>query len=191
MFLTTWEFCCIPVKKLLPHLSAKQTVRVAISAQVQLAFVILSLTMVACSIESPTSTSGNPTFMPLPGSVFFPKQELVNGEWIRMTGEVTGELVEVNGCLRLNASYDDTSYLIVWPPSYALNASDDLIQIRDEAGQVVAHVGDVVHMGGGEKMSLEGIAGVNEQLLQEIPSECSGPYWMSGGIISNPVEKSE
>lgn len=190
MFFTTWEFCRIPVKKLLPHLSAK-IVRVAISVQVQLVFIILSLAMTACSIEPPTSTSGDPAFTPLPGSIFFPKQELVNGEWIRMTGEVTGELVEVNGCLRLNSSHDDASYLIVWPPSYALDASDDLIQIRDEAGQVVAHVGEVVHMGGGEEMSLEGIAGVNEQLLQEIPSECSGPYWMSGGIISSPAGKSE
>ncbi|RMG95822.1 MAG: hypothetical protein D6706_11290 [Chloroflexi bacterium] len=185
MFLTTWKFCCISVKKLLLHLSTKQTVRVAISAQIQLVFVILSLTMAACSIESPTSISGNPTFMPLSGSVFFPKQELVNGEWIRKTGEVTGELVEVNGCLRLNTSHDDVSYLIIWPPSYTLNASGDLIQIRDEAGQVVAHVGEVVHMSGGETMSLEGIAGVNKQLLQEIPPECSGPYWISGGIISN------
>ena len=126
-----------------------------------------------------------------PGLIFSPTQELVNGEWIRLTGEITGEIVEANGCLRLNASQDDASYLIIWPPGYTFDASDALIQIRDETGRIVATTGEIVQMGGGGGTSLEGHAGVSEQLLQDIPSHCPGPYWISAGIISDPMNESE
>ena len=191
MFLSIWDYYLTLARKLLIRLSTRRIVQITISSQVRLVFITLLLTMTACSIESSTSISNNLTFTPLPDLIFFPKQELVNGEWIRMTGGIIGDLVEVDGCLRLNSSYDDTSYLIVWPSDYTLDVSNNVVQLRDSTGQIMVRVGEEVHMGGGEVTSLEGVVSVNKQLLQEMPSECSGPYWISGGIISSPVDKSE
>lgn len=154
------------------------------------AVVVGLLLLISCNVESSnvepsplaTQTPGLiiPTLPPdLP--VFFPRQELVDGEWVRMTGEITGKLVEVNGCLRVN------TYLVIWPPHYSLDIESGLVRILDETGQVMTSVGEEVYMGGGEKPSLEGVIGVSAQLAQEIPPECPGPYWISGGIL--PIKR--
>lgn len=122
-------------------------------------------------------------------SLYFPKYDLVNGEWVRLGGAVEGELVKTGDCLRLIASVDNTNYLVVWPPGYELDEEGSEILIRDNGGQVVARVGEEVYMGGGEVYAREneiatfdGVPGVNEQLITEIEnSGCPGPYWISGG----------
>jgi len=108
---------------------------------------------------------------------------MVDGEWVRMTGEIVGEIVEVNNCLRINSADEDTSYLIIWPPHYTTIVENGSIQILDHTGQIIALVGEKVHLGGGGTATLEHLS-VPEQLLQEIPPECTGPYWVSGGIIA-------
>lgn len=126
-----------------------------------------------------------------PVSVFFPKYNLVNGEWVRMSGEIEGELVKTGNCLRLIASPSNTNYLVVWPPGYELDEEGSDILIRDNGGQVVAWVGEKVYMGGGEVYAredeiatLEGVPGVSKELITEIEnSGCPGPYWISGGVI--------
>lgn len=146
------------------------------------------LLCVGCHVESPAGEP-EPLASPTPGffiptlppdlPVFFPRQVLVDGEWVRMTGEIRGNVVEVDGCLRVNG------YLVIWPPHYSLAVENDVIHILDERGASLAVVGEEVYMGGGEKPSLAEVIGVNDEVSQAIPPECSGPYWLSGGILPN------
>lgn len=157
--------------------------------------IAVSLLLTSCSGTPANNVEPNAHVMPTPGfliptlpadlPVFFPRQELVDGEWVRMTGEVLGRLVDVDGCLRLDSSDGSTSYLVVWPPHYTAWVENDSIQILDHADhdRVLALVGEEVQMGGGGLSSLD-YPSVPKQLAQEIPSDCPGPYWISGGIIS-------
>ena len=156
---------------MLPSLSTRLMAPKRVSWPVQLTLVLVLLVLSGCRSE-PSS------------SVFFPKFELVNGELVGMTSEIYGEIVEIDGCLRLIASSSGPSFLIVWPPIYELDGDGSDIRIRDETGQIVARVGEEVHMGGGRGRSIVGAAGVSEKLIKEIEeSGCPGPYWISSHII--------
>jgi hypothetical protein len=117
----------------------------------------------------------------VPG-VAFPRQGPVEGLRVVMQAEMVGQLVLVDGCLRVESIYDDTSYLPVWPPEFALRSEDDGIQVLDGAGQVAARVGEEIFMGGGE-----GSASVMAECVrQQLPATCSGPYWIVGeGVRPN------
>ena len=95
-----------------------------------------------------------------------------------MTGEIRGTLREENSCLRIEG------YLVIWPPHYGADSENDQIRILDTGGHTLALVGEEVYMGGGEKPSLVGVIGVDEQLIRAIPPECPRPYWISGGFIT-------
>jgi hypothetical protein len=123
-----------------------------------------------------------PTLVPdLP--IVFPRQQLVEGEWPRMTADIRGRLIVVGRCLRITADDSHDGYLLIWPPHYNATVEDGEIQILDNTGQVLAMVGERVHMGGGGGSHLTYFT-VPSELAQEIPAECGGPYWISGGIIS-------
>jgi hypothetical protein len=117
----------------------------------------------------------------VPG-VAFPRQGPVEGIRVVMQAEMVGQLVLVGGCLRLESIYDDTSYLPVWPPEFALSSGDDGINVLDGTGQVVARVGEEIYMGGGE-----GSASVMAKCVrQQLPVTCTGPYWIVGeGVRPN------
>lgn len=129
-------------------------------------------------------------------SLYFPKYDLVNGEWVRLSGDIEGELIKTGNCLRLITSPSNTNYLVIWPPGYELDEEGSDIFIRDNSGQVVARIGEEVYMGGGEVYDREdeiatfdGVPGVSEQLVAEIEnSGCPGPYWISGGVILDQDE---
>jgi hypothetical protein len=117
----------------------------------------------------------------VPG-VAFPRQGPVEGLRVVMQAEMVGQLVLVDGCLRLESIYGDTSYLPVWPPEFALRSEDEEIQVLDGTGQVVARVGEEIFMGGGE-----GSASVMAKCVrQQLPVTCTGPYWIVGeGVRPN------
>ncbi len=117
----------------------------------------------------------------VPG-IAFPRQGPVEGMRVMMQAEMIGQLVLVDGCLRIESIYDDTSYLPVWPPEFDLGSEDDEIQVLDGAGEVVARVGEEIYMGGGE-----GSASVMAECVrQQLPSTCTGPYWIVGeGVRPN------
>lgn len=143
-----------------------------------------SITPTQSTVDEPTPAFPIPTLPPdLP--VFFPRQQLVDNEWVRMTGEITGTLIQESACLRIVSDSDTESYLVVWPPHYTLDAGSDPIQILDysQNDQIVARVGEQVHMGGGGGPSLDH-ASVPDNLQQQIPPDYPGPYWISGGVIS-------
>lgn len=116
-----------------------------------------------------------PPVDPPPGIVF-PRQHPPEGLREEMAALLIGELTETDGCLRVRA--EDDSYLVIWPYDYTVTAAaDGAIQIRDGSGAVVARVGDVVRMGGGEVPAVEGLT------TTEAPAQCGGPYWLASGEI--------
>jgi hypothetical protein len=159
-----------------------------------LLILLFSLTLAACGPIIVGSTTEDepaalpqddltiPTLVPdLP--IVFPRQQLVEGEWPRMTGETRGRLIVVDGCLRITADDSRDGFLVIWPPHYNATVENGEIQILDNTGQVLAVVGERVHMGGGGGSHLTYFT-VPSELAQEIPAECGGPYWISGSIIS-------
>lgn len=95
----------------------------------------------------------------------------------RLAAKLLGKLVIVEGCLRVNAKDSDTSYLLAWPPDFAVSMEED-VQLVDENGkEVVLHIGEIVSIGGGEVHSTEYL---DERVRQKLPENCPGPYWVVG-----------
>lgn len=121
---------------------------------------------------------------PVPGpDVFFPKQKETEGERAVMDALLTGELVEVNGCLRVNALETGSSFLLIWPPHFTRTTESGITQVRNESGKVIIRVGEKVRISGGEVPS----EFIQELSDQPLPRECPEPYWIVGDEIS-PIE---
>jgi len=143
--------------------------------QVWPALIAVSLAAAACGDRSTTASTSAPA-----PAIFFPQQKAVDGERVSMEALLAGKLALVEGCLYVHESQTGVSYLLVWPPDSRLNVQDGAIQILDGAGQVVARVGDEIHVSGGEVASFEHL---NEYLRQTLPDDCPGPYWIVGEEI--------
>lgn len=168
------------VQALLRHLGVREVVQSTAVWQMWLVLIAVSLAVTACG-DAPTTAA-------VPNrAIFFPQQRAVQGEREVMEADLIGELVVVEGCLRVNSRYSDTSYLLVWPPDFTLNTENDAIQILNGAGQIVARVGDEVRISGGEIRSVEFL---DERVRQKLPAGCPGPYWIVGDEVS-PVEATE
>ncbi|MGH7601368.1 MAG: hypothetical protein ACREOI_33835 [bacterium] len=100
-----------------------------------------------------------------------------------MEAILIGKLVEVDGCLRINSSNSETSYLVVWPFGYSLKIANGVIMIQDGAGKTRVRVGEEVFVSGGETKSVEGIAALDDQLKRELSTRCPGPYWLVGSEV--------
>ncbi|CEG13800.1 hypothetical protein MSIBF_A510005 [groundwater metagenome] len=78
--------------------------------------------------------------------------------------------------------YSESKYLIIWPYGFSLKTNKEgAIQVIDDAGQPVVHVGDKIGFGGGECAGCTGedIAKISAQLPND---RCPGPYWIVGEI---------
>ena len=101
-----------------------------------------------------------------------------------MLALLTGKLNVVDGCLYVDDSNSDTSYLLVWPPDFTLSIDADAVLLFNGAGAVVARVGEEVRFSGGEVKSVRYL---DEHVRQSLPSDCPGPYWIVGDVIG-PAE---
>lgn len=100
----------------------------------------------------------------------------------RLTALLFGELVEVEGCLRVKSRDDGTSYLLAWGPEFAVTTENDAVQIVHENGtKIVLHIGEMVRISGGEVKS---VGYLDEQVRQKLPAGCPGPYWFVGTEVS-------
>ncbi len=117
----------------------------------------------------------NPLFAitPVP-DVFMP--QLKARDFSFMTALLIGELVVEKGCLRIKNG--DQSTLVIWQADYFLTDNDGLLQILDETGAVVAQVGEMVYMGGGEARQVD-----DAYLRAPLPAQCGGPYWWMGEFL--------
>lgn len=140
-----------------------------------LALLFGTLILVGCSPRAGSVT-------PQP-SILFPYQEVGEGQvQVFLTAERVGTLTLDGKCLYLQAESDGRKLLLIWPPGiFSWWASGETIQILDQAGQVVAQVGDRVMIGGGE-FTQSGSPAYYAQLQQTIPS-CPGPFWRVGNSL--------
>lgn len=130
--------------------------------------VTVLLIVTACNDISATTSS------PIP---FFPQQR--DAPNVYMDALLAGELVLIDGCLRVNDS-DGNSYLLVWPQGFSLRIESNVIQVIDDTDHIVAQVGDKLEVSGGEMPGEY----ISEYLSQPLPSGCSGPYWIVGNEIT-------
>jgi len=107
-------------------------------------------------------------------TLFFPVQKDTHPS-SQMTAILEGELVQINGCLRVD------NYLLVWPYGFSISTNGEVIQINNNTGKPIALVGDKVKFGGGEKPS-DYIANFSGELPS---SRCSGPYWIVGDVSAD------
>ncbi len=128
--------------------------------------IALLMTITACSDNSVTTPSP---------AAFFPQQRDAKPD--SMDALLVGELVLADGCLRVNDS-DGNSLLLIWPRDFSLRTDNDVIQIVDGSGQLVAQVGDRLQVAGGE------VPRLTEAKVQPLPDNCPGPYWIVGNQIT-------
>jgi len=101
-----------------------------------------------------------------------PTPEVIITAW---TAEVIGELINVDGCIRIRDRESDVNYAIVWPLDVSATIEGDEVRIisgivRGNTSELVLRFGDIVRVSGGE------ITHPDEQLLQNLPPNCQGPY---------------
>ena len=119
----------------------------------------------------------------MPGSneVFFP--EFRYSEVTPATA-ATGELVlDDEGCLRLEASGagDYRKWVLLWQPQYEPSVKGRSVRVLDENGRVVAVLGKIVTMGGGDLVegNLREQPGLmDKRAVRELFERCPGNYWM-------------
>jgi hypothetical protein len=111
-------------------------------------------------------------------SIAFPRQKPSEGWRECMEALLVGTLRLEEGCLRVYSLYDDRSLVPIWPPEFTLRLAGggegDEVLVIDGQGQVVAHSGEEVYMGGGS------VAVTDEWVLQQIPPACRGEYFIVG-----------
>ena len=130
------------------------------------------------SVLSVTPASDTPTSEGASTAVFFPQQAPPTGEQSFPAAELIGKLLVRDGCVRV-AREGGSEYLAIWPSGVDLN-TDDTITIVDDAGQVVATVGQEISVGGGE-VPLS-IAAAYSPTMRQPSIPCEGPYWLVSNI---------
>ena len=99
-------------------------------------------------------------------SIFLPTLPEPQDEWDGAL--MVGELVLEEHCLRAGG------HLIIWPYGFTVEEKAGVVQVKNQSGNVVAQVGEELHVGGGgsEKLPPD---------LQWIAEHgCGGPYWFAG-----------
>ena len=125
---------------------------------------------VECQIASVSTSQPEPP-------VFFISQAPAVGLRVFWEAELIGGLVVKDGCLRVDRSDADISYLPVWPPGFAVSTEADAVLLLDSAGDVVASVGQDIRVSGGAVRSAEDLDEDVKDLLSE---DCAGPFWVVG-----------
>lgn len=123
-----------------------------------------------------------PPATPLPtGLRALPLQTVPQKERFYMEALTGGELMLVDGCLRIGEEYaGQQGHLIVWPPGFWADEADSVIVVRDAAGQEVARVGQFKELGGGAVPTVYAGSDSSSGVQVLPPPECPGPYWVVG-----------
>ncbi len=153
-----------------------------IGKTVCLVFLALLLAMTACTsaTDSPVQPgkSNSPATASNPSkTIFFPRQVKTDGERAVMDGEIDGTLVMVNNCIRIQSDEAKESYLLIWPPDFDISIEDGTIEILNGDDTIVAHIGDMVHIGGGE---IPLLSMLDKSIQEQVPPQCSARYWIIG-----------
>ena len=97
----------------------------------------------------------------------------------RMMALLEGELVLVDGCIRVDDGY--SSPLLIWPHGFRVEVEGEVVRVWDDTDRLVGMVGEPVTMGGGEYPIGDIYERHVEKLIGEPPSDnCPGPFWLVG-----------
>jgi hypothetical protein len=112
-------------------------------------------------------------------SVFLISPNLAVEKWITEAPQVTGKLVvnESMRCPRVRSERGDLDYLPVWPSDYSARISEDVVEIMDGSGDVIAREGDDVDLRGGP-IPATFDQDHYHQLYDGLPDDGHGPYWI-------------
>ena len=106
-------------------------------------------------------------------------KNLILSDWVEEESIVSGilRLYSPQHCPRIKSESGMTDYLPIWPPTYALQINDGLVEIYDDAGEVIAREGERVTLPGGA-IPHSWDSEQYRQLFYDIPGDCHGPYWI-------------
>lgn len=129
--------------------------------------------MFACKDNS-ANISSSPSYLPVQKPGLSQMEALLEGVILEMDN---------NGCLRVKC-FDD-NYLLIWPHGFSMRTEGEEIQVIDSNGQIVACVGDIVNVSGGEVAVEEAEARELIDTIAEhpLPDDCQGPYWIVGEMV--------
>ena len=113
---------------------------------------------------------------------YFPRQS--HGDMDRLTGDMEGELVSENGCLRIRNIERGYDHLVIWPYDSEMTTDGQGVRVRiNDGSEVSLSVGEEVRFGGGSVP----LSYVQRRVLQPVPNECLGDlYWVVGEISVSP-----
>jgi hypothetical protein len=112
-------------------------------------------------------------------TVYLPKQPPVAES---MAALMEGELIEVDGCLRITDDNYKDGFLILWPSDSDFRVGGEQIEVLNGAGEIVARVGERLRLGGGAMESSRSMERFDELIPGLAKSNCPGPYWVAGEI---------
>ena len=99
----------------------------------------------------------------------------------RMTAEREGELVLVDGCIRLNGA------VLIWPYGFRVEVEGEVVRVWDDTDRLVGMVGEPIYVGGGEYALGYGYERHIEKLIGEpLSDNCPGPFWLVGDTYELP-----
>ena len=85
-----------------------------------------------------------------------------------MVARISGELEEIDGCIRVKLDGRDDSYALVWPPDHKMTIEEDHVRVvsglvSGRRREIILTIGEWVMVGGGT------VGNLDEQLKQTIP----------------------
>jgi len=99
-------------------------------------------------------------------------------EWTEKPSTITGKLVlyTLMRCPRIQSS-DNSDFMPIWPPGYAMGFNNGKVEIRNKSGKVIVREGgEITLLGGLIPHSWE--SEEYRQLYHELPGDCQAPYWI-------------
>ena len=106
-----------------------------------------------------------------------------------MVAIIEGQLVEIDGCLRVRDDNENINYALVWPPDLRVTIDGDSVNIvtgivRGKQEEIDVQIGDWVRFSGGETRQ------ISEELSKTLSPHCQEPYWVVGFDII-PIQVTE
>ena len=97
-----------------------------------------------------------------------------------------GKLVVSKGCLRAEAPSRDasdprSSWLLIWPRAFTVEAKSGSVRIVDGLGRVAAQVGDHVRL---SRADVTYQQAMEQGLMEGLAEDCSDPYLLVGDEVS-------
>ena len=97
-----------------------------------------------------------------------------------------GKLVVSKGCIRAEApTYDaanpQSSWLLIWPTAFTLEAESGSVRIVDGLGRVAAHVGDHVRLSRAEVTYQQAM---DQGIIEGLTEDCTEPYLLVGDEVT-------